>query len=59
MTVSGTALLAISGSPSVDGVTIDTSAQEQKVVDHWANGNTDVRNFSYFSWGTFLSWELS
>jgi hypothetical protein len=42
----GTALLAISGQPSVEGVTIDTAGQDQKIIDRWANGKKDVRNFT-------------
>ncbi len=42
VTFLGTALLAISGEPNVEGVTIDTAAQDQKVIDRWANGKKDV-----------------
>jgi hypothetical protein len=42
--ISGTALLAISGEPNIEGVTVDTAAQDQKVVDRWANGKRDVRS---------------
>ncbi len=34
--------MAISGDPNVEGVTIDTAAQDQKVIDRWANGKKDV-----------------
>jgi len=37
----GTALLSISGAPSVEGVTIDTAAQDQKIIDRWADGKRD------------------
>ena len=42
MIVPGTALLSISGAPDVEGVTIDTAAQDQKIIDRWANGKRDV-----------------
>ena len=39
---SGTALLSISGAPNVEGLTIDTAAQDHKIIDKWANGLRDV-----------------
>jgi hypothetical protein len=44
--ISGTALLSISGQPNVEGVTIDTAANDQKIIDKWADGKRDVRTNS-------------
>ena len=35
-------MLSISGAPNVEGLTIDTAAQDHKIIDKWANGLRDV-----------------
>ena len=41
--ITGTALLTMSGSPNIRGLTIDTAADEPAVIDEW--GTNDVRIF--------------
>ena len=38
--IAGTALLTISGSPSIRGLTIDTASDSQPIIDEW--GKNDV-----------------
>jgi hypothetical protein len=47
--ISGTALLSISGQPNVEGVTIDTAANDQKIIDKWADGKRDVRKIIFIT----------
>jgi hypothetical protein len=41
--------LSISGQPNVEGVTIDTAANDQKIIDKWADGKRDVRKILFIT----------